>query len=54
MRNQVAFLNKKGIRTATINSNHSKNPTENEKINRKILEEAMKRKYKAFFHSKRC
>ena len=49
MRDQVKFLNERGIRAATLNSNHSKDPKENEEINKKILEEAIRGKYKILY-----
>lgn len=49
MRNQVSFLNEKGIPAATLNSNHSEDIVENEKINKKILKDAVNGKYKILY-----
>lgn len=49
MRDQVSFLNEIGIRTAKLNSNHSKNSNENEEINKKILEDTINGKYKILY-----
>ncbi len=49
MRDQVKFLRKKGIPTASINSNHSDDNEENRKINKKILEDAVNGKYKILY-----